>query len=277
MRMALALLLAAGAACKDEEGAADGAVTGADAGAVVDAAPPAGCDAAPVFPTCGCTGAPTCVSLDVYDWTERRRLGPDDGLTAHLVTELDYGVNASPLATAVPDAMGRVVFEGFTPPPGLRLLVALDDSPGATEDRWSPTAVGPIAAPGVSECVPAPAVTRARGDTYLTDLGFPPGEGILGGSVILELRDLCGELVDGIAVETRPEGITMYFSDDREHLGYAAGTGASGAALTVASTYCSPFCLNLGCSCGDPECGPRADLGGVGNGFLFFTMACDPP
>jgi hypothetical protein len=259
---------AVGLGCGDGGDAVDPDAT---AGSTVDSGP---------APTCGCEDTPvgeTCVSARVFEWVDRSPVGPDDGLTVHLVTEIDYDSHAAPLAVAVPDVDGRVVFSGFTPSPGLRTYVVLDDPNDAGVDAWTHTGVGPIDVPGVVECVDAPAVTRSHGDVFLTDAGYPPDEPpILGGTVILEIVDESGEFRDLIGVETAPIVITDYFTADRQHIDrFLTSTTESGAAFTGAATFCSPLCRNITCSCGDPTCGHQGtDRGGTGNGFLFATMEC---
>ncbi len=278
-------------ACTDAgDPATDDATAPVDAVATVDAVRPvdatravdvATTDSTPPV-SCGCPADPVdgnCVSVNVFEWVDRAAIGPGVGLVVYVVSDPDYGSHLAPLATGTPDATGLVVIEGFTPMPGQDTYIVLDDPNGSIEDNWTHTGVGPIAVPGIAECIDAPALTRAHGDTYLSDLGFPRDEGpILVGTVVLEIADQDGELRDMVDVTTSPLYLTKYFTADRQNLGSFASTTASGAVSSGAVYFCSPSCTNIACACGEPLCGELpAERGGTGHGFLFATMPCHRP
>lgn len=227
-------------------------------------------------PKCGCPdGATSCISGNVFEWTDRTSVGPTDGLSVYVVTQLDYEPHAAPLAVATPDATGRVVIDGL--PATSDVYIVLDDASDSGMDRWSHTGVGPVDLPAVTECIDMPAVLRTHGDAFLTDAGFPPdGPSTLGGSLILEVLDETGAPRELIGLEMSPDALTHYFTADREHLDpFLSSTTSAGALMSAPATYCSQLCRNITCTCGDPTCGVRpTDQGGASNGFFFATMAC---
>ncbi len=267
MRLGLVVVLVVGCGQGDEP-VTDG---GTASDAIVNDA--AVCSPGPLRAGCGCPDTGRCISLQVTDWVDDRVIGAGEGLTAYLVS---YESGPPALAAGTPDAAGTVVFDLAAVPAGETVMVMLDDDADAAEDLWAPTSLGPLATDGVIGCVDAPAVTRARGDIYLADLGFAPTDNV-GGMVILELTNACGQPSVGVGLQTHPEGVTGYFSPDRLRVSPSSGTTSAGAVLTVASTYCSPSCLNITCACSDPNCGPRVDVGGQTNGFHFARMRCDAP
>jgi len=239
-----------------------------DAGPFVDAGPP---------PRCGCPEGPgPCFSGNVFEWTDRTPVGPTDGLTVYVVRQTDYSQHAAPLAVAVPDADGRVIFEGMTETGDA--YIVLDDASDTGMDRWSHTGVGPVTLPGAGECVDMPALLRAHGDAFLTEVGYPPGGPAVNGLVIVEVRDQYRALRELVELQMAPAPVIQsYFTADRQHVDpYLGSTTTAGALLSFPSTYCSQLCQNITCSCGVPLCGEQiaSEQGGADNGFLFATMAC---